>query len=323
MTHLGLKKVVVTGGTGLVGHRLGEILARNGVRVAVVSRNPAGASLAEGVEAHPWEELPALVEGADAVFNLAGEGLAERRWSSARKAAIKHSRVDSTRRVVEAMRQAARRPAVLVSVSATGFYGPCGEDQIDETAAAGQGFLAEVCRAWEGEADVSPSLGVRLVKLRLGVVLARAGGALPEMVRPVRLGLGSPLGSGRQGISWIHLEDLMRLLVEAAVDPAYEGPVNATAPEPRSQGAFVRAIARQLGRPVWPLPACLTRLGARLLLGEMAEALLLQGACVLPRRALALGFRFRFGTLQEALADLLGPAARDETEPTHGDAPEV
>ncbi|HWQ09453.1 MAG TPA: TIGR01777 family oxidoreductase [Holophaga sp.] len=302
----GLRKAVITGGTGLVGRRLAEVLLRQGAQVAVVSRTPGRARLPEGARAISWEELPDQMDGADAVFNLAGESLADGRWSPRRKAAIRDSRLEATRLVVDAMRRTARRPAVLVNASATGFYGPRGEDLIDETAPAGQGFLADVCRAWEGEAEAVRGLGVRLVKLRLGIVLARTGGALPEMARPVRLGLGCPLGSGRQGISWIHLEDLVRLLLEAAADPAWEGSINATAPEPLSQEAFTRTLARELHRPVWPVPAFLTRLGTRLLLGEMAEALLLRGAYVLPRKALALGFAFRFGTLREALADLLG-----------------
>jgi uncharacterized protein len=300
-----LRKAVVTGGTGLVGKRLVAALTDQGTPVAVVSRNPEGARLPAGAEAHAWQELPGLLEGADAIFNLAGEGLADRRWSPGRKAAILRSRIESTRRIVEALPWASPKPPVLINASAIGFYGDQGCRLLDEEAAPGQGYLAEVCQAWEHEADAVAAKGLRLVKLRLGVVLAREGGALPKMAQPLRLFLGCAMGSGRQGISWIHIDDLIRLLLEAAGNPGYEGAINATSPSPLSQEAFTRALAGRLHRPVWPLPAPLTRLAARWLLGEMAEAMLLQGAYVAPQKALGLGFTFKFERAEAALADLL------------------
>jgi uncharacterized protein (TIGR01777 family) len=307
MKRSGLRKVVVTGGTGLVGRRLVEVLASQGALVAVVTRNPERLQGPKGAVAHPWRDLPALLEGADAVFNLAGEGIADARWSPARKEAILLSRTESTRRVVEALRWVSRKPGVLVNASAIGFYGAHGQAPLDETSEAGQGFLPEVCQAWEREAEGVTAMGIRLVKLRLGVVLAREGGALPKLVRPVKLFLGCTLGSGHQGFSWIHIEDLIRLLLEAARNPNYEGAVNATAPCPISQRAFTTALARQLHRPVWPLPALLTRLASGWALGEMAGPMLLQGAYVHPSQALRLGFTFTFEQAEAALLDLLQP----------------
>lgn len=305
MERSGLKKVVVTGGTGLVGRRLVEVLAGQGALVAVVSRRPERAILPRGAQAHAWKDLPALLEGADAVFNLAGEGIADQRWSPERKDAILLSRVESTRRIVEALQWVSMKPPVLVNASAIGFYGSHGLAPLDEEAGPGQGFLTEVCLAWEQEAEGVTTRGLRLVKMRLGVVLAKEGGALPKMTRPVKLFLGCTLGSGRQGFSWIHIDDLIRLLLEAARNPRYDGVLNATSPEPISQKAFMHLLARRLHRPLWPLPSSLTRLAAAWALGEMADPMLLQGAFVHPRKALALGFTFTFDQAEAALRDLL------------------
>ena len=168
------------------------------------------------------------------------------------------------------------------------------------------GFLAGVCRQWEARAEAATALGVRVVKLRLGVVLARDGGALPRLAFPVRIWQGTRLGHGQQGLSWIHIDDLVRLILEAIGNPAYRGPVNATAPMPASNETFTRAVARQLKRPLLPVPGALTRAAVRLLLGQMAQEMLLDGAFVYPRQAERLGFQFRFPGAAEALADLLG-----------------
>ncbi len=305
MERAGLRRVVVAGGTGLVGQPLVRALVTTGARVTVLTRNPEALHLPEGASAHGWEDLPTLLEGQDAVINLAGEGIADRRWSRARKAAILDSRIGATARLVGAMRACAHPPGVLVNASAIGYYIPKGEAPVDETAAPGTGFLADVCRAWEAEAMEAAALGVRVALVRIGVVLARKGGALPKMALPVRCFAGCKLGSGHQGLSWIHLEDLVAMLVEAAGNQAWQGAFNGTAPQPLSNGAFTRLIARRLHRPLLPVPGLLTSAATKLLLGEMAEALLLQGAFVLPARALALGFRFRFPTAESALEDLL------------------
>lgn len=298
--------VLVAGGTGLVGRTLMQALLAQGSKVAILTRNPqALEALPAGASVHGWEALPDLLDGADAVINLAGEGIADRRWSVARKAAILDSRILATSRLVGAMRHCPRPPAALVNASAIGYYGPKDAAPVDEGAAPGSGFLADVCLAWEAEAMAATALGVRVARIRMGVVLAREGGALPKMALPVRCFAGCKLGSGKQGLSWIHLDDLVAMLMEAARNPAWEGAFNATAPEPLSNAAFTRLLAKQLHRPILPVPGFLTSLATRLLLGEMAEALLLQGAYVQPAHALALGFQFHFPTAESALKDLL------------------
>jgi hypothetical protein len=298
MAGVGLRRVVVAGGTGLVGRRLVAVLAAAGVQVTVLGRTP-------GAAVRGWDELPGALDGADAVINLCGAGIAERRWSPGRRRLLAHSRIGPTERLVRALEAAGTRPGVLVNASAVGIYGARDEHPVEERGATGQDFLAQLCTRWEAAAEAASALGVRVVRLRLGLVLARDGGALPAMARPVRLFLGTRLGQGRQGLSWIHLEDLVRLIIEAAANPAWLGPVNATAPMPVSNAAFTRILARRLHRPLLPVPAWITRAAVRALLGEMGTALLLEGAYVQPGAAQRLGFSFRFPRLEEALADLL------------------
>ena len=301
----GLGRVVVAGGSGLVGRKLVRALLDRGAQVQVLTRNPATLHVPAGASAHGWEGLPGLLEGVDAVINLAGEGIADRRWSSARKTAIRDSRTRTTARLVEAMRGCGQPPKALVSASAIGYYIPRDTRPVDEGTGPGSGFLAEVCRAWEGEAEAASALGVRVALVRIGVVLDREGGALPKMALPVRWCAGCKLGAGTQGLSWIHIDDLVAMLIEAARNPAWSGAFNGTAPQPLSNEAFMQLIAQRLRRPLLPVPGFLTALATRLLLGEMAEALLLQGAFVLPARSQALGFQFRFPTAKAALEDLL------------------
>lgn len=300
-----LDRVVVAGGSGLVGRRLVRSLLDLGAHVVVLSRQPARMDLPRGATAQGWEDLPARLDGASAVINLAGEGIAEKRWTEARKAAIRESRIRATRRLVEAMRDCQRPPAALVNASAIGYYGARDRSPLGEDAAPGTGFLADTCRAWETEAMAAKEIGVRVVRIRTGVVLAREGGALPKMARPVRAFLGCRLGSGRQGLSWIHLDDLVALFLEAARNPAWEGAFNGTAPEPLDNGTFTGLLARRLHRPLIPVPGALSAAALKALLGEMAESLLLQGAFVIPARAQALGFSFRFADAASALEDLL------------------
>jgi len=298
-------QVVVAGGTGLVGRPLIRSLIEQGSRVTVLTRAPQAAHLPPGASAHDWNDLPAVLDGVDAVVNLAGAGIADRRWTAARKAAIRDSRVLATRRLVEAMRDCGKPPRALVSGSAIGFYGARDRAPVDEGTDPGTGFLADTCLAWEAEAMAASAFGVRVVRIRTGVVLAREGGALSKMALPVRLFLGCKLGSGRQGLSWIHLEDLVAMFLEAVRNPAWEGPFNGTAPKPVDNGAFTDLLARRLHRPLFPVPGFLTSAAMNLALGEMADALLLQGAFVIPARAQAQGFSFRFTEAASALEDLI------------------
>ncbi len=300
-----LQRVVVAGGTGLVGRRLVQTLLDQGTQVTVLTRNPLARNLPVGASAHGWNDLPALLESADAVVNLAGEGIADRRWSATCKAAILTSRTGATAQLVGAMRSSGHPPAALVNASAIGYYLPKDDVPVDESATPGSGFLTDVCQAWEAAAVAASAFGVRVALVRIGVVLARDGGALPKMALPVRWFMGSKLGSGKQGLSWIHIDDLVALLIEAARNPTWQGVFNGTAPQPLGNEAFTRLMAKRLHRPMLPVPAFLTASALKLALGELAEELLLQGAFVLPARSLALGFQFRFPTAGAALEDLL------------------
>ncbi len=301
-----LKKVVVAGGTGLVGRALVEALVAEGTQVEVLTRNPGATELPAGARALGWEALPQALEGTDAVINLAGEGIADRRWNPTRKAALLASRLDTTRRLVEALAQADTPSKVLVNASAMGYYGAHAGEVVDETGAKGKGFLAEVCAAWEKEADKASASGTRVVKIRIGVVLAKEGGALPKMAFPVKIFQGAKLGHGQQGLSWIHLQDLVAMLITAAKDPQWSGAYNGTAPQPLSNETFTRILGRVLHRPILPVPGFVTATLLPILVGEMAEPMLLQGAYVYPRRAEQQGFTFRFPDALGAVQDLLG-----------------
>jgi uncharacterized protein (TIGR01777 family) len=298
------KRVILAGGTGLVGRRVAQALVEAGARVAVLSRTPGRLSLPPGVEPQPWENLGNLLKDAAAMVNLAGENIGDHRWTTSRKRLLRDSRTETTARIVEAMAASPARPEVLVNASAIGFYGHRPGTPCDETSPPGQGFFPELCLAWEEAADRGLELGVRVVKLRMGVVLAREGGALPKMAVPMRLFLGAPIGSGDQPFSWIHVADLVDLLIAILCDRNWEGQINATAPNPVSQKAFLRALGKRLNRPVIPVPAFLTATAAKILLGEMAGPMLLEGASVLPRKAMDLGFPFRFPKVERALEDL-------------------
>lgn len=286
-------RVLVTGGTGFIGASLCHALTGAGHTVTVVTRDPARA----GGSAIAWEHVSAAVRENDALVNLAGEPLGSRRWDEQQKELIRDSRVGSTRRLVDAVAAAAPRPKVLVSASAVGYYGPRGDEVLDESAGPGAGFLADVCRAWEQEALRAEDLGLRVVRLRLGVVLAADGGALARMLPPFRAFLGGPVGSGRQWMSWIHRDDVTGLVVAALANDGYRGPVNATAPQPVANRDFASMLGRALARPAWlPTPA----FALRLALGDMAE-LLLTGQRVLPGVASRLGYPWRYPELGGAL----------------------
>jgi uncharacterized protein len=294
-------RVAVTGATGLIGRRLVAALRARDDEPTVLSRDPDRASAALGVPAHAWsppdEPAPsAALANCDGVVHLAGENVAQR-WTAQAKRAIRDSRVAGTSNLVAGLRAAEPRPRVLVSASAVGYYGPHGDERLDEAAAPGHDFLAEVCAAWEREAHVAGELGARVVTLRTGVVLDRDGGALAKMLPPFRAGVGGPVAGGNQYIPWIHVDDLVGLYVAALHDERWEGAVNASAPEPVSNREFSSALGRALHRPaILPVPA----LALRALYGEMAD-IVTEGQRAIPARALALGFEFRHTDVDEAL----------------------
>jgi uncharacterized protein (TIGR01777 family) len=312
--------IAITGATGFVGRRLVAQLLAAGHRVVALTRSRRSAERVLPVRCGvvEWDpERGALaaeaLAGADAVVNLAGAGVADARWSAERKSLIRRSRVDTTRALVRAIGElsTANRPRVLVSASAVGFYGERGDELLDERASEGAGFLAEVCAAWEREAFAADALGVRTVVVRIGVVLGRGGGALARVVPPFRLGLGGRIGSGRQWMSWVHLDDLVSLVGFALERDGVRGVLNGVAPTAVTNADFTAALARALGRPaVVPVPS----LALRIALGEMANVLL-EGQRVRPAATEATGFRFAHPEIEAALADVThDPSTTLETE---------
>jgi len=302
-------KALVTGGSGFVGPRLLRLLDEP----VVLSRDPGRTRSRIGTLAGRvvrWDPLqgppPAdAFDGVDTVFHLAGESVAEGRWTAAQKARIRDSRTIGTRNLVQGILQAANRPGVLVSASAVGYYGSRGDEELPETAPPADDFLARVCVEWEAEALAAASAGVRVVTARTGIVLGSGGGALAKMLTPFRLGGGGPLGNGRQWMPWIHVADLARLYVHAAESSDVRGAMNAVAPEPVRNADFTRALARQLRRPAF-IPA--PYFGLRLLFGEFAQVLFASQR-VIPRVALDTGFVFQYPDIASALGEILAAAA--------------
>jgi uncharacterized protein (TIGR01777 family) len=282
---------------------IAELRRRGDAEITVLSRDPqrARSALGEAVQAVSWSALqePAPAEalaGCEAIVHLAGEPVAQR-WSARAKQAIQDSRVLGTRNLVAGLQAAQPRPGVLVSSSAIGIYGPRHEEPLDEEAPLGHDFLAQTCIAWEQEAQRAGELGMRVVCMRTGVVLDARGGALAKMLPPFRMGVGGPVAGGRQYVSWIHLEDLAAMMLTAIERESWNGPVNATAPEPVTNAELSHALGRALHRPsALPVPGA----ALRLLYGEMAE-IITTGQRVLPAKALVQGYRFRYPQLQEAL----------------------
>lgn len=305
-------RVAVTGATGLIGEVLIRALRERGDEVVVLtrSRDSAVEKLGDDVEIHAWPDPQgapppaAALSGAGAVIHLAGEPVAQR-WTGRAKRQIRDSRILATHQLVAELGELApgRRPAVLVSQSATGYYGARGDEPVDEHAAAGSDFLAEISRAWEHEALIARDQAeVRVALTRTGVVLSARGGALAKMLPPFRLGLGGPLAGGRQYVPWIHVEDVVGALLRCVDDHRIDGPVNVTAPNPVSNAELSSTLGRVLGRPaVLPVPAA----APRLLYGEMAS-IVLTGQRVVPHRLLQLGHEFKFPMLEPALRDVLG-----------------
>lgn len=304
-------RVAISGASGLIGGRLAATLASRGCRVdRLVRRAPAPGGTDVRWDPAAGTIDAAALEGVDAVVHLAGESVAVGRWTPARKEAIRRSRVDGTRLLAETLARLHRPPRVLISASGVGYYGDRGDEAITEDSAAGTGFLADVCRAWEAATEPARRAGIRVVNLRIGMVLAAEGGALARMLVPFRLGLGGVIGSGRQHVSWIALEDLMGAIQHLMVAESVSGPVNVVAPDPVMNRELTKTLGRVLRRPTLaPLPAPIVRL----LFGEMGQSLLLEGARVLPARLQASGFHFVHPGLEGALRSELGrvvPATR-------------
>ncbi len=287
-------RITITGASGLIGSRLVKQLEQRGDEVTKLSRktnwNPIeGPAPAE------------LLAGRDAIVHLAGENVAQR-WNDESRKAINDSRELGTRHLVEGIAQADPKPTALISSSAVGYYGPHGDERLDEDTPPGTDFLAKVCVAWEREAQAAEQLGLRVVRVRTGVVLDADGGALSKMLLPFKLGGGGPVAGGAQYMPWIHVDDVVGIYLAAIDDARWEGAVNASAPEPVTNKAFSKALGRALHRPaVAPIPGA----AIRLLYGDMAE-IVTKGQRVIPRRTLALGYTFQHPDLHEALRAAVG-----------------
>lgn len=300
-------RVIITGGTGLIGRPLAASLARDGHEVIVLSRNPAATTgIPKGVQVVAWDGRSAqgwgqLADGAGGIVNLAGASLAEGRWTADRKAEIVDSRVNAGQAVVEAITAARDKPAVLIQSSAVGYYGPRGTEIIAEDAPPGKDFAAEVCVRWEDSTKAVEALGVRRAIIRTGIVLSAEGGALPRMLLPYKFFAGGKIGSGTQGFPWIHIDDevgAIRFLID---NPQANGPFNLTAPNPPTNAEFTQAVGKAMGRPA-AIPA--PSFAMKMAFGEMSTVLL-EGQRAAPKKLLALGYKFRFTDPVAALRDVL------------------
>lgn len=300
-------QIVITGGTGLIGKPLCAALTADGHTIIALTRNPnqvkqmpANVQLVrwDGQSSEGWAQF---IDGADAVINLAGEGIADGRWSAARKQSILQSRILAGQAISQAIQQANHKPKVLIQASAVGYYGACQDEIITESTLPGSDFLASVCFAWEGSTAAVSKLGLRRPILRTGIVLSNAGGAFPSMTLPFRLFAGGPVGNGKQWVPWIHIDDEVRAIQFLLTHASADGPFNLAAPYPVTNKEFGKLIGKVLGRPaIVPAPA----FALRAALGEMAT-LLLDGQRAVPQHLQELGFTFRFSMAEAALENLL------------------
>jgi uncharacterized protein (TIGR01777 family) len=299
-------RILIAGGSGMIGTALTQSLLADGHEVWVLTRNPQAAHLPEGAMAVGWDGRTCMgwgemISRVDAVVNLVGERLSKWPWIKRQKSRFWESRVEGGRAVVEAIRTAATPPKVLIQASGVNYYGGRDQAAISEAEAPGNDFLADLCVAWEASTEPVEKMGVRRVIVRSGIVLSVQDGILPIMMLPVKLFAGGPLGSGRQGLAWIHLEDEVAAIRFLLENQSASGAYNLTSPVPISHAEFTRAMAKALHRPYWlPVPGFMLHL----VLGEMST-LVLEGAYILPGRLQELGFVFHFGTAEAALGDLL------------------
>ena len=299
--------VAIVGGAGFIGRNIAPILTDNGHTVTILTRNQRAVSAVVGGTIHvrDWDpsdgrSLEQTFQGQDAVINLAGAPIAEGRWTSSRKNVLRVSRIETTRTIVTALSglSPAVRPKILINASGIGFYGLETTTDVDETQRPGTGFLADLCVEWEREAFKAMDYGIRTVCLRISMVLGTDGGALQKMLLPFKLFLGGPIGTGTQPVSWIHVEDLGRLVAAILEQPAFKGAINAASPHPVTMTKFCRQLGQALGRPSWlPVPAMALQLG----LGELST-LLTHGQAVIPLVAQQLGFTFKYPDLESAFS---------------------
>ena len=296
--------IAVTGATGLVGTALCESLQRSGATIIRLTRSPPQDAASE-VQWRPDQGLvdPDRLRDCTAVVHLAGESIADGRWTAAKKQRIRDSRVIGTESLCRSLAAMSEPPQTVVCASAIGYYGDRGDEPLDESSPPGDGFLPEVCVGWEQACQPARSAGIRVVNVRIGVILSRDGGALEKMLLPFKLGVGGKIGSGRQSMSWVALDDVVGTIIHALTHPALDGPVNAVSPQPVTNAEFTKTLGSVLHRPaLLPLPA----FAARLALGQMADDLLLASAKVHPTRLQQTGYQFQYSDLRACLEHELG-----------------
>ena len=304
MAPLGSARVLITGASGLIGQALVLSLKSRGFEVIRLVRGPASGS--DQIQWSPTRAIPPeAISGFDAVVHLAGESIVGR-WIQAKKSKIRESRVTSTRNLVQSLVKAANPPRTLIVASAVGYYGNRDDEILNEKSSPGGGFLAEVCREWEAASQPAVDAGIRAVQLRTGIVLSTEGGALKQMLLPFRMGVGGRLGSGRQWMSWIHIQDHVSAVHHILKNDLLQGPVNMVGPKPVTNAEFTETLGSVLSRPtIFPVPA----FGMKLIFGQMAEEVLLGSQRVEPARLVTSGYPFQYSDLRKALEALLSRSA--------------
>jgi uncharacterized protein len=297
------KNILITGASGLIGTRLIKNLLEKGHDVSVLSRQSSGF---KGVKVYNWDVDRQLIdlnafEGIDTIIHLAGAGIADQRWTKQRKLEIINSRVKSTQLLYNTIEAINAPIKTLISASAVGFYGNRNDEILYESSEGGTGFLADCCRKWEAAVDEGKKLGIRVIKLRIGIVLSKEGGALSELARPVSFFVGAPLGSGKQWMPWIHLTDLVSIMEKAIDNPEYSGTFNASTPFPVTNYEFTKILAKKLFRPVWPVNV--PEFMLKTMLGEMSSVILNSNRTS-SQKLLDMGFHFRYQGLDAALSEI-------------------
>jgi len=294
------KHLLITGGSGFIGSRLVPVLSGQGYAVTALTRYPEKTARHFNQTVSTIKQLDVLDSSNfyDVVINLAGQGIADKRWTSAIKKQLRESRLLSTQKLIDYLQTTQRKPELLISGSAIGYYGDQGKKNIDEKSSCGSGFSSKLCLDWEHEAQRAEALGIRTCYLRTGIVLGENGGALSKMLPAFKLGLGGPMGNGQQWMSWIHIDDLIGIILHVINNKDIKGAVNGTAPNPVTNKVFSSTLARVLKRPAFfPMPAFVLKL----MLGEMAQELLLSGQRVMPKKMLDAAYDFQYAELEDAL----------------------